>query len=83
MSLSNTLMPYGHSFTREPKGLIFILRLILSSMATIDICDMLSTEPDTLGITSGKYVAFRGDPAELSDKDLLAAIKPTRRPENI
>ena len=40
------------------------------------VCDLLSGDSNALGITSGKYLALRGDPGELDDEDLLAAIKP-------
>ena len=40
------------------------------------ICDLLSDDSNALGITSGKYLALRGDPGELDDEDLLTAIKP-------
>jgi hypothetical protein len=40
------------------------------------ICDLLSGDSNALGITSAKYLALRGDPGELDDADLLAAIKP-------
>ena len=56
---------------------------------TIDLTELMSNvvynlppqDQVTLGITVGKYVAFRGDPGELNDKDLLAAIKPHVEPE--
>ena len=45
------------------------------------VCELLSSDPDALGLTSGRFIAFRGDPGELNDKDLLAAIKPHVEPE--
>ena len=69
----DTLCAFVHSAAKKPK--IDVTDLITR------VYDMLSSNPDALGLTSGRFIAFRGDPGELNDKDLLAAIKPHVEPE--
>ena len=40
-----------------------------------EIWSLLQEDASALGITSGKYVALRGDPRGLDDKDVLKAVR--------
>ena len=40
-----------------------------------EIWSLLQEDASALGITSGKYIALRGDPRGLDDKDVLKAVR--------